>query len=55
MTKNKMTKFAEMAAYKNVFQYTFNELQKSPFPLKGKWGEKYFKNNNPILLELGCG
>ena len=55
MTKNKMTKFAEMAAYKNVFQYTFNELQKSPFPLKGKWGEKYFKNNNPIILELGCG
>lgn len=55
MTKNKLTKFAEMATYKNVFQYTFNELQKSPFPLKGKWGEKYFKNNNPIILELGCG
>ena len=55
MAKNKLTKFAEMATYKNVFQYTFNELQKSPFPLKGKWGEKYFKNNNPIILELGCG
>ena len=55
MTKNKITKFAEMATYKNVFQYSFKELQESPFPMKGKWGEKYFKNNNPIILELGCG
>lgn len=55
MTKKKLTKFAEMALYKNVFQYTFKDLQEAPFPLKGKWGENYFKNNNPIVLELGCG
>ncbi|NLA62179.1 MAG: tRNA (guanosine(46)-N7)-methyltransferase TrmB [Bacteroidales bacterium] len=55
MAKNKLTKFAEMATYKNVFEYTFKELQKNPFPLKGKWGKEYFKNNNPIVLELGCG
>ena len=55
MTKNKITKFAEMATYKNVFQYSFKELQETPFPLKGKWGEEYFKNDNPIILELGCG
>lgn len=24
-------------------------------PNKGKWGESFFKNNHPIILELGCG
>lgn len=55
MAKNKLTKFAEMATYKNVFEYTFKKLQESPFPLKGKWKKAYFKNENPIVLELGCG
>lgn len=55
MAKNKLTKFAEMAKYKNVFEYTFQKLQDTPFPLKGKWGKEYFKNDNPIVLELGCG
>ena len=26
-----------------------------PFALKGKWRQKVFGNNNPIILELGCG
>ena len=55
MAKNKLTKFADMATYKNVFEYTFQKLQDNAFPLKGKWGEEYFKNDNPIVLELGCG
>lgn len=55
MANNKLAKFADMATYKNVFQYSFKDLQQSPFPLRGRWGEKYFKNNNPIVLELGCG
>lgn len=55
MAKNKLTKFAEMATYKNVFECTFKELQKKPFALKGKWGKEHFKNDNPIILELGCG
>ena len=55
MAKNKLTKFAEMATYKNVFEYTFQELQDNTFPLKGKWGKEYFENDNPIVLELGCG
>lgn len=55
MANNKLAKFADMAIYKNVFQYTYKQLQQNTFPLKGKWAEKYFKNNNPIVLELGCG
>ncbi|MDD2299314.1 MAG: tRNA (guanosine(46)-N7)-methyltransferase TrmB [Fermentimonas sp.] len=54
MAKNKLAKFAEMATYKNVFQISFNTLETEGFPLKGKWNT-HFKNNNPIILELGCG
>jgi len=39
----------------NVFQYPFAVIKEQPFPLKGQWREGYFKNNNPIVLELGCG
>lgn len=55
MAKNKLSKFADMATYDNVFQYGFEKLTNEGFPLKGKWGSDYFKNNNPIVLELGCG
>ena len=55
MGKNKLTKFAEMASYSNVFQYPFEKLKSEVFPLKGKWNEEYFRNENPIVLELGCG
>ncbi|MDR1518432.1 MAG: tRNA (guanosine(46)-N7)-methyltransferase TrmB [Dysgonamonadaceae bacterium] len=54
MGKNKLSKFADMATYPNVFQYTFSTLQKAEFPYKGKWRE-FFKNDNPIVIELGCG
>ena len=43
-----------MAEYKNVFQPTFEEL-KTGFSLKGKWKSAFFKNNNPLVVELGCG
>ncbi len=38
-----------------VFQYPFAILKESGFPLRGKWNEDYFHNDNPIVLELGCG
>lgn len=54
-TKNKLAKFADMAGYPNCLQYTFEQLQETGFPLKGHWHEQYFHNDNPIVLELGCG
>lgn len=54
MAKNKLSKFADMETFDNVFQYAFDTLRQDGFPLKGKW-ETYFRNNNPIVLELGCG
>ena len=55
MGKGKLAKFAEMAENPLVVECPFWLLQKEGFPLKGKWHEEFFKNNNPIVLELGCG
>lgn len=43
-----------MAEFSNVFQPTFEEL-KTGFSIKGKWKSDIFKNNYPLVLELGCG
>ena len=55
MGKNKLKKFAEMDTFDNVFQYPFAVVERDGFPLKGRWKSDFFKNDNPIVLELGCG
>ncbi len=55
MGKGKLAKFAEMAANPLVVECPFWQLQKEGFALKGNWHQHFFKNNNPIVLELGCG
>ena len=55
MGKNKLQKFDDMSGYPHVFQYPFSVLQEKGFEMKGKWNEVFFKNDNPIVLELGCG
>ena len=55
MGKGKLAKFADMASYENVFQYPFSVVEHVPFEMKGHWREQYFHNDNPIVLELGCG
>lgn len=54
MAKNKLQRFNEMKTWENVFEPTLNPEENSNFPLKGKWNT-FFKNDNPIVLELGCG
>ena len=54
MGKNKIARFAENKLLPNVIQPTREEALNN-FELKGKWREKIFKNENPIVLELGCG
>lgn len=44
-----------METYTNVFQYSFEQLQDGGFPLKGRWLDGFFHNQNPIVVELGCG
>lgn len=44
-----------METFQHVFQSEFKEIYQKNFHLKGKWKERFFENNNPITLELGCG
>ena len=50
-----MAKFADMASYPHVFEYPHSVAEQVPFEMKGHWREQFFKNDNPIVLELGCG
>ncbi len=53
--KRKGKKWAEMETFQHVFQPPFQEIYNKDFHLKGKWKDFFFKNDNPITLELGCG
>ena len=55
MGKGKLAKFADMAENPLVVECPFWQLQKEGFALKGKWHSDFFGNDNPIVLELGCG
>lgn len=54
MGKNKIARFEENKTLPNVIQPTREEAL-NQFHLKGKWKKEIFKNENPIVLELGCG
>lgn len=54
MAKRKLQQFAELATFTNVIQQPFGK-ENFDYPLKGNWGRDFFKNNHPIVLELGCG
>lgn len=52
-SKNKLKRFKENETFKNVIEPTREEIR-AGFSLRGNW-KSYFKNDNPIVLELGCG
>ena len=51
----KLERFAQMKTFPNVFETDTKKIKIEDFQLKGKWGREFFKNDNPITLELGCG
>ncbi|MDD2386059.1 MAG: tRNA (guanosine(46)-N7)-methyltransferase TrmB [Bacteroidales bacterium] len=53
--KNKLSKFAENKTFPHFFEPTLFYDKIEDFELKAKWNSDFFKNNNPICLELGCG
>lgn len=55
MGKNKLRRFKENLTFSSLIQPTFDELYNGEHALKGEWGAQHFKNDNPIVLELGCG
>lgn len=52
-SKNKLKRFKENETFSNVIQPTREEVLTN-FIHKGKW-PLFFKNKNPIVIELGCG
>ena len=52
-SKNKLKRFQENETFENVIQPSRDEVV-SGFSLAGNW-KTFFKNDNPIVLELGCG
>ncbi|GGI55890.1 tRNA (guanosine(46)-N7)-methyltransferase TrmB [Winogradskyella haliclonae] len=54
-SKNKLKRFKENETFENVFQPKREELTDGNFKNKGNWNKNVFKNDNPIVLELGCG
>ena len=53
-SKNKLKRFKENLNFTNLFQPTRDDLIEKNFELRGKWNS-FFNNDNPIILELGCG
>ena len=54
-SKNKLKRFEENDTFDNVYQPTREEVVGELFALKGKWNSDFFKNDHPIIVELGCG
>jgi len=54
-SKNKLKRFNENETFANVIQPTRDELVTDNFQFKGQWQANFFKNSNPLVLELGCG
>ncbi len=53
--KNKLKRFEENRTFPHFFEPSREELISGRFALKGKWSKEFFKNNHPVVLELGCG
>ncbi len=55
MSKNKLAKYAEIGVFENVIEALYRQLNNEDFYLKENWATRVFGNQNPVILELGCG
>lgn len=53
--KQKLLKFSQNKTFSNFFEPVFDFTNPQDYYLKSQWNKNYFKNDNPIILELGCG
>ena len=54
-SKNKLKRFNQNLTFYNVIQPEREEVTSGEFRFKGKWRQDFFKNDRPIVVELGCG
>lgn len=55
MGKDKLKRFEENKSFSCLFQPDFEEVFRKDYKMKGKWNSEFFRNDNPLVLELGCG
>ena len=55
MGKDKLKRFAENLTFECFVQPQFEDMFGKDHPMKGRWHKEFFHNDNPIILELGCG
>lgn len=55
MAHRKLERFAELETFPNAVFMPYAQAAANKFPLKGNWSDGFFKNDNPLVLELGCG
>ena len=53
--KKKLEHFAEFSSFPHTVEPDLGEVFRVDYKLKGKWAQEFFGNDNPIVLELGCG
>lgn len=54
-SKNKLRRFRENEQFSNVIQPSRGEVIQGEFTMRGNWSREFFKNENPLVIELGCG
>jgi tRNA (guanine-N7-)-methyltransferase len=54
LAKRKLQRFAENETFNHFFQPGWEELS-AGFSLRGNWNSRFFKNSNPVIIEMGCG
>ncbi len=54
-SKNKLKRFSENLTFGNVIEPTRDAVVSGDFIWKGNWNKDFFKNDHPLILELGCG
>lgn len=53
--KRKLEHFAEMKTFPHVFEPELEDVFRTDYQMKGNWRKKFFKNENPLVVEFGCG
>jgi tRNA (guanine-N7-)-methyltransferase len=53
--KNKLARWAELGTFDNVIQPEIGDNDWKDHRIKGNWNREIFRNDNPVILELGCG
>lgn len=54
-SKGKLWKFEENETFSCLVQPSTDEVFGRDYRLKGRWKSDFFRNDKPIVLELGCG